>query len=86
MAELRGQVGTHMSFTDVHFARGWTDDRFLPTCGCKAAPCGLVDGSQVNPECPQHTLRAAKTMRQMHPAKECPAPRNGEAVAPTKEL
>ncbi|WP_225637396.1 hypothetical protein [Streptomyces solaniscabiei] len=42
-------------------------------CPCPKAPCGLVVQEQVSEACDQHHWSAAKTMRQSHPAQECPA-------------
>ncbi|MFI2354731.1 hypothetical protein ACH5AG_08590 [Streptomyces anulatus] len=42
-------------------------------CPCPKAPCGLVVQDEVTAACGQHHWSAAKTMRQSHPAAECPA-------------
>lgn len=42
-------------------------------CPCPKAPCGLVVQDEVTKACDQHHWSAAKTMRQSHPAAECPA-------------
>ncbi|MET9776093.1 hypothetical protein ABZ023_17865 [Streptomyces sp. NPDC006367] len=42
-------------------------------CPCPKAPCGLVVEEQASEACGQHHYTAAKTMRQSHPADECPA-------------
>ncbi|WP_432008681.1 hypothetical protein [Streptomyces bacillaris] len=42
-------------------------------CPCPKAPCGLVVQNEVTAACGQHHWSAAKTMRQSHPAAECPA-------------
>ncbi|MGW7398050.1 hypothetical protein ACWGH7_16315 [Streptomyces cyaneofuscatus] len=42
-------------------------------CPCAKAPCGLVVQDEVTEACGQHHWSAAKTMRQSHPAAECPA-------------
>ncbi|MFC8282909.1 hypothetical protein [Streptomyces cyaneofuscatus] len=42
-------------------------------CPCAKAPCGLVVQDEVTKACDQHHWSAAKTMRQSHPAAECPA-------------
>ncbi|MER7195412.1 hypothetical protein [Streptomyces flaveolus] len=41
-------------------------------CPCPKAPCGFVVQEQVS-EHAQHHWSAAKTMRQSHSARECPA-------------
>lgn len=42
-------------------------------CPCPKAPCGLVIEDGVTEACDQHHWSAAKTMRQSHPADQCPA-------------
>ncbi|MFJ9985347.1 hypothetical protein ACIQUD_15165 [Streptomyces globisporus] len=42
-------------------------------CPCPKAPCGLVVQDEVTAACDQHHWSAAKTMRQSHPADQCPA-------------
>ncbi|MFE3381332.1 hypothetical protein [Streptomyces anulatus] len=42
-------------------------------CPCPKAPCGLVVQDEVSAACGQHHWSAAKTIRQSHPAAECPA-------------
>ncbi|ONI48658.1 MULTISPECIES: hypothetical protein [unclassified Streptomyces] len=42
-------------------------------CPCAKAPCGLLVQDEVTAACDQHHWSAAKTMRQSHPAAECPA-------------
>lgn len=42
-------------------------------CPCPKAPCGLVIEDQIGEDCGQHHWSAAKTMRQSHPADQCPA-------------
>lgn len=58
---------------DVHMGRSWTGHELEDSCPCPEAPCGLVHGENIDPVCPQHNLNAARTMRQMHYAKDCPA-------------
>ena len=41
-------------------------------CPCPKEPCGLVDQEKANPDCMEHPMRRRKTMRQGHPAGECP--------------
>ncbi|WP_159107031.1 hypothetical protein [Streptomyces coelicoflavus] len=41
-------------------------------CPCPKASCGLVIEEQVTEACDQHHWSASKTMRQSHPADECP--------------
>jgi hypothetical protein len=54
-----------------HFGRSWTGHALEDECPCAKAPCGLVDSTEVE-ECPQHSWWAAKTIRQMHAAADCP--------------
>ncbi|MFJ6073664.1 hypothetical protein ACIQFU_22955 [Streptomyces sp. NPDC093065] len=42
-------------------------------CPCPKAPCGLVIQDEVTEACDQHHWSSAKSMRQSHPADECPA-------------
>lgn len=68
--------------TSIHFhiGRSWLGHPLEDDCPCGKAACGLVDAHLIDPACPQHALTAAKTMRQMHPAGDCPGdgpgPRN----------
>ena len=62
----------------MHVARNWegpdvfaSGERGEP-CGCAVLSCGLVEGNAR--ECEQHSLLGFKTMRQGHPATECPVP------------
>jgi hypothetical protein len=58
----------------VHLGRSWVGKELEADCPCGKAACGLVDSEQIDPECPQHALDAAKTMRQAHDASACPVP------------
>ncbi len=55
-----------------HMGRSWTGHPLEDECPCGKAPCGLVDSEQISPECNQHPAAMVKTMRQIHPADECP--------------
>lgn len=57
-----------------HLGRSFVGTRLEDDCPCPKAPCGLVlsDGIGSEVECPQHSLAAAKTIRQMHHADDCP--------------
>ncbi|WP_221763139.1 hypothetical protein [Streptomyces sp. WAC 04229] len=61
--------------TDRHIGRSFpgmgTD--IEDACPCPKAPCGLVVLDEVTEACDQHHWSAAKTMRQGHPADQCPA-------------
>lgn len=54
-----------------HVGRSFTDHPIEDECVCEKAPCGLVIFGREHPDCQQHT--AFKTIRQSHPAAECPA-------------
>lgn len=55
----------------THVGRSWTGHPLEDTCPCRKAPCGLaVLGSA--PDCPEHAIGAAKTLRQMHQDTDCP--------------
>lgn len=56
-----------------HIGRSFVGHPLEDECPCGKAPCGLVDSEQIHPDCPQHPIGAAKTMRQMHVAANCPA-------------
>lgn len=62
---------------NFHIGRSWTTHPIEDECPCGKAPCGLVDDKLISPDCDQHTLGAAKTMRQMHPADACPTAKEG---------
>jgi len=63
-----------LALNEVHMGRSWVGHELEDSCPCPKAPCGLVRESQIDPSCPQHALDAAKTMRQAHSRKDCPAP------------
>lgn len=66
----------------AHFGRGWASDPFIEKCGCGKAACGLVDGDKVSPDCEQHGLRTAKTIRSWHDADDCPGPQTRHMELP----
>lgn len=53
----------------MHFGRSFVGTALEDECICHKAPCGLVDIETA--ACPEHSILAAKTIRQMHPADEC---------------
>lgn len=55
-----------------HIGRSWLGHPLEDDCPCGKAACGLVDSDLIDPDCPQHALTAAKTMRQMHTPADCP--------------
>lgn len=61
-----------MNITGLHLGRSWVGDRLETGCPCEKAACGLAI-SDTATDCPEHDFRAAKTMRQIHPANRCPA-------------
>jgi hypothetical protein len=52
--------------------RSWNGSALEDECPCPKAPCGLVMVEEALADCPQHSLTAAKSMRQIHPAYACP--------------
>lgn len=54
-----------------HISRGWESDPFIDSCGCEKAACGFA--VETNNDCQQHSFMAGKTIRNSHPAEECPA-------------
>lgn len=68
-----------------HIGRSWTGHHLEDACPCGKAPCGLVDTMQINEDCDQHTWSAAKSIRQMHRADDCPA-QPEEASTPPVEF
>lgn len=59
--------------TSYHVGRSWNGNQIERECPCPLEPCGLVNLSHPAPNCTEHTFRAGKTMRQGHPAADCPA-------------
>lgn len=64
----------------LHLGRSWVTHEIEDDCPCGKAACGLVDSEQIDPACSQHALGAAKTMRQIHTATECPVPHEPDAM------
>ena len=56
---------------DMHIGRSWKGHEIEDDCPCPKEPCGLVSLAKVDPDCPQHSIAAGKTMRQSHPASSC---------------
>lgn len=63
----------------MHFGRSFNDTRLEDECPCPKEPCGLVSYARVNPDCDQHPMSKAKTIRQIHTAKNCPGAPNESA-------
>lgn len=58
--------------TSLHIGRCWQGTATEDNCPCPKAACGLVDSNNVHPACDQHPFGRAKTLRQIHPADQCP--------------
>lgn len=60
--------------TTHHIGRSWPGEGtpMEDDCPCPKAECGLVADTNVHPDCDQHPFHRAKTLRQMHPAGQCP--------------
>ena len=56
----------------VHAGRGWSGTAIEDECPCPKAPCGLVDLDNISEECTEHPFSRTKTLRQGHPAWQCP--------------
>ncbi len=59
---------------EYHMGRSFDGTLLEDDCPCPKAPCGLVvtPGLAGDDDCPQHSMRSAKTIRQYHRADECP--------------
>ena len=58
-----------------HVGRSFHGNLLEDTCPCAKAKCGLAISDR-NSECPEHSMLAAKTIRQHHYIGECPAESN----------
>lgn len=56
-----------------HLGRSFVGTHLEDGCPCPKAPCGLVDRDTIRDDCPEHAWEHAKSMRQSHPARHCPA-------------
>ena len=56
----------------MHIGRSWANHPLEDECPCIQAACGLVDTDYIDPTCRQHSIEAAKTIRQLHYAADCP--------------
>ena len=70
-----GKPITDSMYVHFHVGRSWAGHRIEDACKCIKAPCGLV--SDEDPECDQHGIKAARTLRQHHRADECPGAVHG---------
>lgn len=59
-------------FRTFHVGRRWAGHEVEDGCPCPQAPCGFVVQDDVDPQCPEHPWSLGKSMRQGHPADECP--------------
>jgi hypothetical protein len=55
-----------------HVGRSWTGTPLEDACPCPKQPCGLVRQGDAHPDCREHPIGRAKSMRQGHPADKCP--------------
>lgn len=56
-----------------HIGRAYAGHTIEDSCPCPKADCGLVSLDAQDPDCPEHAFHAAKTMRQGHLERDCPA-------------
>ncbi|MEU0656087.1 hypothetical protein ABZ485_28115 [Streptomyces albogriseolus] len=54
-----------------HLGRDFTGTTPENTCPCPKAPCGIIWRDTIRDDCPAHAH--ARSMRQSHPARHCPA-------------
>lgn len=62
--------------TTLHVGRSFTGHPIEDSCPCPKAECGLVPIAQASAECDQHGFYTGKTIRQGHPAANCPGVAN----------
>lgn len=79
---------TDEDFRTMHIGRHWPvsyshgkGETIEDQCPCPTEPCGHIAHDKIDPDCPQHAMSAAKTMRSNHLAKDCPGER-GQHEAP----
>ena len=58
--------------TGMHIGRSWSGTRIEDDCPCPKTDCGLVSSHNTEASCTHHPFGAAKTIRQAHPADQCP--------------
>ncbi|MET4144196.1 hypothetical protein [Arthrobacter sp. UYCo732] len=58
-----------------HMGRSWPGEGtpMEDDCPCPKTACGLVEDTNLHPDCDQHPFHRAKTFRQTHRADQCPA-------------
>lgn len=76
----------NMISSTSHIGRSFGDDHHLEDdCPCPQEPCGLIAVNRIDPECPEHDFRWAKTIRQGHSPANCPPKPRRALVEPTDE-
>jgi hypothetical protein len=56
-----------------HIGRAYAGHAIEDACPCPKTACGLVSLDAQDPDCPEHAFNSAKTMRQGHLHRDCPA-------------
>lgn len=56
----------------AHVGRSWNGHTIEDHCPCPQAPCGLVPADQAREDCQHHHWAVGKSLRQGHPAADCP--------------
>lgn len=64
---------TRTPWAGDHLGRDWTGHEPEDNCPCPKAACGLVLADHIRGNCAQHSWTHARSMRQSHPARNCPA-------------
>lgn len=61
-------------YLNLHVSRSWKGmgHPLENECPCFQEPCGYVSLDNVDPECTQHGILGAKTIRDSHYEKDCP--------------
>jgi len=68
-----------------HIGRSFHGTRLEDDCPCPKGPCGLATHDGTDHGCDQHDLGAARTIRQMHSAADCPAAGRAETTTATDD-
>lgn len=63
---------TNQPLPDHHIGRSWTTHEIEDNCPCPKAACGLVVLREATAECQEHHWSGSKSIRQSHPAGDCP--------------
>ena len=64
-------AGINRMYGIRHISRSFVGLDLEEDCPCGKAPCGMVDTSQVDENCEQHSVRFSKTIRRAHLAEDC---------------